>query len=247
MNLRAERRTRQGASAGGRRAKAYRPPGLAVRCGSYDAADPASSGVSDRFRARGAHRWAVDPRTGANKRSSGLPGKQRDAPCRLDRPSPKLRRETALRRALSALVPPAQYQGRRANNGQTCAFQRRSPAAENGSKSRLEQRREPGKRLLCAPGDQVDGSECRTLARRKGSHPRRPKSCGDAPCQHRRPAPPRDARRVLGEAAVGALHPGARRWAMAARHRRAGGQGRQAVEFASFGGAAVRLRVGRLA
>ena len=42
-------------------------------------------------------------------------------PCRLDRPSPKVRREAALRRAISALVPRAKYQAPRAKRGQTCA------------------------------------------------------------------------------------------------------------------------------
>ena len=65
--------------------------------------------------------------------------------------------------------------------------------------------------------------------------------CGVARCQHRRPAPPRDARRVPGEAVAAAVHPEARRPATAARHRGAGGQGRPAR---ARGGAERHLRDG---
>lgn len=84
-------------------------------------------GSDHRLRAPGAHRQAVELRTGADGRPSGLLQKQRDGPCRLDRPSPKLRRETALQRAISALVPLTKYQALCANAGQTCASTRPLP------------------------------------------------------------------------------------------------------------------------
>ena len=51
---------------------------------------------------------------------------------------------------------------------------------------------------------------------------------GALDAQHRRPAPPRDARRLPGEAVAAAVHPEGGRPATAARHRRAGGQDRPA-------------------
>ncbi len=78
--------------------------------------------------ALGAHWQAVGHRTDADERLSCRPAKQRHPPCRLNRPSPKLRREAALRRAISALVPLAQYQAPRAKFRGTCASARSAPA-----------------------------------------------------------------------------------------------------------------------
>jgi len=94
---------------------------------SSDVMHRASSGVSDRLRVRGATgKRSISEPAPTNGRAA-CQEKQRDRPCRLDRPSPKLRRETALRRTLSALVTAEQYQGRGANNCQICAFWRPSP------------------------------------------------------------------------------------------------------------------------
>ena len=54
----------------------------------------------------------------------------------------------AVRREISAFVPRAQHQGHARRPGQTCAFQRRSPRGEGCAKVRLEQRWEPGYKLL---------------------------------------------------------------------------------------------------
>jgi hypothetical protein len=72
-------------------------------------------------------RRAVETPTRSQRHQPERGRAPRVRPCRLDRPSPKLRRETALRRAPSALITAEQYQGWRGNSGQTCAFQRRSP------------------------------------------------------------------------------------------------------------------------
>ena len=74
-----------------------------------------------------AFRQAIARRTGESRPSHDHSQDQRVGPCRLDRPTPKLRRELAIRREIPALVPPSQYQAPRANPGQICAQQRRSP------------------------------------------------------------------------------------------------------------------------
>ena len=64
---------------------------------------------------------------------------------------------------------------------------------------------------------------------------------GRARWQHRRPAPPREARRLPGEAVAAAVHPEGRRPAAAARHRGTRGQDRPA---GAGGGAERDLRGG---
>jgi hypothetical protein len=72
--------------------------------------------------------WAIGIRTSVPEPQRKLSSDQGVRPCRLKRPSPKLRRESALRRAKAAFVPPAQYQGLCAKAQKTYASRRRSPS-----------------------------------------------------------------------------------------------------------------------
>jgi hypothetical protein len=71
---------------------------------------------------------AIGIRTSVQEPQRNLSSDQGVRPCRLNRPSPKLRRESALRRAKTAFVPPAQYQGLCAKVRKTYASRRRSPS-----------------------------------------------------------------------------------------------------------------------
>jgi hypothetical protein len=74
----------------------------------------------------GAIAWAIGILTSVPEPKRKLSSDQGIRPCRLNRPSPKLWRESALRRAKTAFVPPAQYQGLCAKARETCASRRRS-------------------------------------------------------------------------------------------------------------------------
>jgi hypothetical protein len=71
---------------------------------------------------------AIGIRTSVQEPQRNLSSDQGVRPCRLNRPSPKLRRESALRRAKTAFVAPAQYQGLCAKVRKTYASRRRSPS-----------------------------------------------------------------------------------------------------------------------
>ena len=115
--------TRASATTRGYLPAGFGRPGRVLRCRA-----PRKLGSQQPASRPGGHRWAVAQRTDADGRSSRPQEKQRDAPCRLDRPSPKVRREAAFRRAVSALVARAQYQAPRARSRGTCASARPAPA-----------------------------------------------------------------------------------------------------------------------
>ncbi len=70
---------------------------------------------------------AMAPLNSATGLATRTPEDQGIGPCWPNRPTLKVRRDSAVRRATSALIPATQSQGAHGNPRRTCAFQRRLP------------------------------------------------------------------------------------------------------------------------